>query len=103
MSEPTPPRGDDAPDSVLDELKLVFGAPEQPAEPNAVETDTAQADTVRTDTVKPRPAPPTVSMPTVGMPTIAMPATNIAQTSPAEPAQQRATIVIGGDDSLPDA
>lgn len=71
MSEPTPPSGDDVPDSVLDELKLVFGPLDD--EPAAPDTGTASASPTAAPAAPAAPAPPA-----------------------------RATIVIGGDDSLPD-
>ena len=92
MSKPTPPEGDDVPESVLDELKLVFADPDRTAalEPPAPATDQPKADAPPADHGQAEPEQPE---------TLQLAATS---SDDAEP-PPRATIVIGGDDSLPDA
>jgi cell division protein FtsQ len=92
MSEPTPPPEDaDVPDRVLDELKLVFADPGEAAPVAATEP---------TD----EPAPPVVDTSATAAlaPTEAASAVVLSDGGH-DAAKPRATIVIGGDDSLPDA
>ncbi|MBI5090431.1 MAG: FtsQ-type POTRA domain-containing protein [Actinobacteria bacterium] len=83
MTEPTPPKGEDVPDHVLDELKLVFGGDDVPAAPP--EPPAA-------------PAAPTAAQPAAST----APAATSTSAATSTEAKPRATIVIGGDDSLPD-
>ncbi|MCU1362047.1 MAG: ftsQ [Ilumatobacteraceae bacterium] len=101
MTEPTPPEADDVPDSVLDELRLVFADPEQRrTEPVAAPTATANVSTPTTILEDPDleldddddDDDPDLELddPDTG---------SVVAVAPAAPQ----IIVIGGDDSLPDA
>ena len=120
MTELVPPTDDDeVPDHVLDELRLVFGDPTDVAAPNlpaVVDGDLTQATDADGDVlvvdqsvVHPSAEDPSATStgaietgPTsaVAEPDRRMPASDGQS---AEQAAARATIVIGGDDSLPDA
>jgi cell division septal protein FtsQ len=88
MTEPTrPDDDDDVSDRVLDELKLVFAEP-KPGPDAEPEPEAGPA-------AAPEPAAP-ITTPTVAIATPAAPADQAVQPA-------RSIIVIGGDDSLPDA
>jgi cell division septal protein FtsQ len=102
MSEPTPPStppitpaggDDDVPHRVLDELKLVFGPLDDEPEATA---PTGTAPTTAPTTVGPvAPAAPVAPAGPAGP-------ESMAESAPGAAPAPRTTIVIGGDDSLPD-
>jgi cell division septal protein FtsQ len=132
VSEPTPPGGDDVPDRVLDELRLVFGEPDdvaalidadadddsaidavldqavldqavEPPEEQAVERHVEQAAGLTEPLIDPVIPAATAVDPLISAERAAHEPATPSVVAPAAGQTGKHTIVIGGDDSLPDA
>jgi cell division protein FtsQ len=103
VSEPTPPRGDHVPPSVLDELRAAFGSSDLAAHPEPAQPEPAHPEPAHPEPGDPETTPEPVPEPTPEPAPAAVEPEPVDDTPAPPPPVERRTIKIGGGDELPDA